>query len=91
MAWTCHLAMPSLARYVWPIAADSQACNGKDARKLLAPANSLAAFLSAGWPPVGFLYGEARFVMQKYKELHAGHIPPEGIQVVTMRDSHISR
>jgi hypothetical protein len=71
IAWTCHVAMPSMAQSVWPVPFDTQFGNAEESRKTANLSDSIAAFVCSGWPPLSFLYREARLVRQGTNNLHA--------------------
>ena len=69
IAWTCHFAMPSTAQLFWPILFDAQFGRAEELRKTAALPDSIAAFVCSGWPPLGFLYGEARLLGQEIRDM----------------------
>ncbi len=54
IAWACHLVMPSINLSAQPVPFGS-----------VAPSETVMNFVSAGWPPVGFLYAEVRLLNGK--------------------------
>jgi hypothetical protein len=50
IAWACHLVMPSMLNAPARLVPFGPA----------APSESVMEFVSAGWPPLGFVYAEAR-------------------------------
>jgi hypothetical protein len=65
IAWTCHIAMPSTAQTFWPVPFDFQFVKAGHARSRIALPDSVEAFVCTGWPPLSFLYGEARLLKQE--------------------------
>jgi hypothetical protein len=43
----------------------------EEPRDTSAFSDSIAAFICSGWPPLGFLYGEARLLEQGSKDMQA--------------------
>ena len=70
IAWTCHLAMPSTAPLFWPIPFGKQFGRAEGLWKNAALSDSIASFVCSGWPPLGFLYGEARLLGQEIRDMH---------------------
>lgn len=75
IAWTCRLAMPSIAQVFWPVPFDIQFGKTEEARQTTLLSDSVAAFICSGWPQMGFLYGEARLLRQEFREMHARKDP----------------
>jgi hypothetical protein len=71
IAWTCHFAMPSTARIFWPVPCDLQFVKAEPARHRVTLSDSVEAFVCSGWPPLSFLYGEARLLRQEISGMHA--------------------
>jgi hypothetical protein len=71
IAWTCHFAMPSTAQIFWPVPFDIQFAKAEPVRHRITLSDSVEAFVCSGWPPLSFLYGEARLLAQEIGGMHA--------------------
>jgi len=75
IAWVYHLAMPSITQPVRPMPF-------RPPFRAERQGYSVVEFLSAGWPPVGVLYGEARMIRQRMQGMQT---PPEGNRDTTLQ------